>query len=1028
MVFLFWMLVVSFSVDAKTFPEIKGIKNDVYARFLDFNPKFAHPSTIIVDIEQDRYGYIWLAGTDGLYRFDGNKIRHFINDWTPGALPSTMVYALCNDAYGRLWAGTRNGLCYYDYKMDEFVKVLVTNPGSNLSDSLFVRKLLNDGDSILWVDTHQGYLYKIDLGSLEIKNFYKHSKGNQPYYYYHALYKVGSDVLWLGGRGNGPHKLNLKTGTFEYFGSSNYKSVPGKKRGNDVSYYHIDKKGNFWIGSTDGIYVLDTDRGYFHLFYQTSSWTMLEDSQGNLWFGVSGGLVKYNIDNQLMVFYEPNEEDKQSLSGNYIYEIFEDDYHQIWISSAKGVSVLKQGSEGIKYYFHIPGIDQTLISSSVSAMVKDQSGVVWIGTTSSGVDRFDPYKEEFIHYNHKNTKGLPSDHVRNLHVSPDGKIFLSLWAGVGFGMLHPKNRLFSLFSYDPKSTQYDWYNDMVFDKKGDIYLGFWGAHGLTKFNLKTKSMQESFQNKFFKPYESRLITSLAKDKNNHLWMGTTTAGLHLFLPEEDTSVCFLKELNPSGIEESMIYDIETDVEGNVWVGAKGLYFGNSDLLSINPVDLGSKYKNIQIYGLFPEDTLSVWLMTDLGLLKFHRKEQSIINYSPAVHLIFKENNASAAKLNDGRMMFGGDNGLVLIDPSEIKLGYDVPKIFLSSLLVFDKLKTPNLSGTDKIQLSHNENFFRIQIGSNLWGQHIPFRFYYKLEGFNKAWVEISSSDMEARFTNVPPGEYNFHIRAEDVQGNKYPNLVECSIVITPPFWKRLWFIVLFFMAIFLVLYFMWWNRMKNLKLSLFNLDLNQKLLRAQMNPHFFFNALSAIQSYIYSSEPHKAGEYLSDFAHLFRRILKNSRKDSISISEELETVELYMKLQQLRFNEQFVYRIIVDPKLLDENYSVPPMILQPFLENAIEHGIKNIQYLGEISIDYQLRRNVIRCVVKDNGIGITASKQLNEAKGTNHESVALSIVKTRLEILSKKQKVPVTFSVEEIKDFAGNIKGTIVIFDIPIYQ
>ena len=1019
-------MIIFFPVKGENNPTITSIRNDVYARFTDFSPILGNSAGTIVEIEQDKYGYIWLAGTKCLSRFDGNNIKHYINDWTPGSLPSSKVYCIESDHFGRLWVGTENGLCYYDYNNDDFIKVFGPDTTQNPSDTFYIREILAEGDSLLWVNTQQGYLWKIDINTLEVLKQYKHPYTDQPYYYYNTVFRDDDEKIWLGGRGQGPFILNENNGKLKGFPKSNYKDIPGFKRGNDVAYFNIDSQGNFWIGSTDGIYLYDKIDSKFNMFYKTSSWAMIENHRGDLWFAIANGLGHYHPESGEMITYIPNEEDSKSLSGNYIYDIFEDNYNQIWVSGAKGVSVYKPETPGVQYLFHIPGMPETPISSSISALAQDKNGTVWIGTTESGIDSYDPEKYTFTHFNTKNTIGLPSDKIRCITISPEGNIYCGLWAGLGFGYLDPDNNEFTLYSYNKNNTTNDWYNDMVFDNYGNLYLGFWGANGLTMFDPIKGKFGKSHKNKFRMTYFARLITCLEMDINGNLWMGTTISGLHLYLPESDTSICFYSQINPDiGIDEKKIFDIKKDETGNIWIAAKGLYYASAEKQKVDKIILNEENNEIEIFGLLPENEFSVWLMTDKGLLKYNQQSKSITDYSSTVNLSFLENNASGITLNDGRLMFAGINGIAIVEPEKVRLGKQMPNVFLSSLFVFDKVKIPNIKNEELIKLNHKENFFTIQIGSNDWGANNSFQYFYKLEGFNKDWIEMPTFDKEARFTNVPPGEYYFIIKIEDKHGNSFSNAASCIISITPPFWTRWWFISLIILFILSFIFFIWWTRIKRIRLSLFNSELNQKLLRLQMNPHFIFNSLFAIQNYIYSNQTHLAGNYLSDFAHLIRLILDNSRKENISFEKELETIELYLKLQKLRFEDKFDYSIEIDSELQNADYLIPPMLAQPFLENAIEHGLKNLNRKGKINVKYQLTGGIIRFTVIDNGIGLTASRQQKEKTEHKHESLAISICRKRLEILRKKKGGKITFTLEEIKNNDGSVAGTKVAFNIP---
>ena len=567
---------------------------------------------------------------------------------------------------------------------------------------------------------------------------------------------------------------------------------------------------------------------------------------------------------------------------------------------------------------------------------------------------------------------------------------------------------------------------MTFDKKGNLYLGFWGADGLMLFDTVDERFGRSLKNKFQLAYDSRLVTCLEWDKNENLWMGTLVSGLHLYLPQKDTSICFFSDVNhKTGIEEKKINCLGKDPDGNIWIGANALYFASADQQRVEKIELNKDYLPLEIFGLMAETNKSIWLMTDRGLLLYNKTNHSITDYSSAVLLNFAEDNACGIKLSDRKLMFGAKNGLAILDLETIELNNQTPEVFLSSLTVFDKIKIPNVETATNISLNHKENFFTIQVASNEWGKNKKFRYFYKLEGFNKNWIPLPT-ESKANFTNVPAGTYSFRIKIEDKQGNKYPNVSACDIEITPPFWMTWWFVLLIILTISLGLYTAIRTRINTVRMALQNSELDQKLLRLQMNPHFIFNSLFAIQSYIYSNQTHLAGDYLSDFAHLIRLILDNSRNESIPLQTEIETIELYLKLQKLRLNEKFNYSIEVDTELMEGDYAIPPMLAQPFLENAVEHGMRNLKRKGEIIVKYKLQNNMIRFSVTDNGIGLSGSKKQKENSEHKHESLAIDICKNRLELLRKQKGGNIIFLLEEIKSVGGIVEGTRVAFNIPI--
>ncbi|MCP4178688.1 MAG: hypothetical protein GY756_13065 [bacterium] len=219
-------------------------------------------------------------------------------------------------------------------------------------------------------------------------------------------------------------------------------------------------------------------------------------------------------------------------------------------------------------------------------------------------------------------------------------------------------------------------------------------------------------------------------------------------------------------------------------------------------------------------------------------------------------------------------------------------------------------------------------------------------------------------------------------------------------------------------------RINKLKSKNKNAELEQRLLRSQMNPHFIFNAISSIQSYIIKNKPLEASSYLANFAKLMRHILLNSRKEFISLDNEIETIENYIKLQQLRFEGKFEYSINVSDEIDEEEIVIPPMILQPFIENAVKHGIsKKVDSDGMISIDFSLENDKLILEVEDNGIGRTEADKL---KKKEHKSLATEITNNRLALLGKSFKKKAEISILDLTDDNKNSTGTKVIIKLPV--
>jgi tetratricopeptide (TPR) repeat protein len=221
-------------------------------------------------------------------------------------------------------------------------------------------------------------------------------------------------------------------------------------------------------------------------------------------------------------------------------------------------------------------------------------------------------------------------------------------------------------------------------------------------------------------------------------------------------------------------------------------------------------------------------------------------------------------------------------------------------------------------------------------------------------------------------------------------------------------------------------RQKNIRLKQRSIALQQRLLRSQMNPHFIYNSLSCVQSFILSHEPDMASKYLAHFARLMRNILSSSTKEFVTLEDEIATVENYLELQKVRFPDKFDFKITVDRSLDTASIAIPPMIAQPFIENAIEHGIKHKETKGLIEISVRQNTGSFIYEIRDDGIGREKAKEILSKSDNAHQSMATSITHERLEVFNRKRKNKILLSIFDLKNDAGKGVGTLVIFEVPM--
>ena len=230
----------------------------------------------------------------------------------------------------------------------------------------------------------------------------------------------------------------------------------------------------------------------------------------------------------------------------------------------------------------------------------------------------------------------------------------------------------------------------------------------------------------------------------------------------------------------------------------------------------------------------------------------------------------------------------------------------------------------------------------------------------------------------------------------------------------------------LLIFRLWRNtRKEKLNVEKEKIAMELKALRAQMNPHFIFNAINSIQHFILNNDSKAAHMHLSRFSQLIRKVLENSRFESIPLAEEIKMLELYLELESLRFSSKFNYRISLESSIDAENVLISPLIIQPFVENAIWHGLMHLkERKGELLIGFEQINGNLKCTINDNGIGRKRSMELK--KGTMHESMGLSIAKERLQIVNMLNKAKTSVNLIDKTNNDGTASGTIVELFMPI--
>lgn len=318
-----------------------------------------------------------------------------------------------------------------------------------------------------------------------------------------------------------------------------------------------------------------------------------------------------------------------------------------------------------------------------------------------------------------------------------------------------------------------------------------------------------------------------------------------------------------------------------------------------------------------------------------------------------------------------------------------------------------------------------------------FQYAYQIKSSDTNWIKLPSSIEQIEIKNMPPGPFEIMVKVIDHLGMDSENTIQLSGNVKPPFWKSNWFFLIILLAAALLIYVILSMRLRKMRQSqqreIERIQLENELrlsretaLKSQMNPHFIFNVLNSIKAYIYKNDKQKASEYLNDFSALIRTFLNMSHKTNISLHEELNLLKLYIHLEAMLLKEDFNYEMHVDERIDLMQTFIPSLILQPLVENAFKHGLHHKKGNKQLSIHVSIKDGKLHIEITDNGIGRTASYELQQNNRTEHHSFAGMAIEKRIALLNKDTKI-VDLEVSDL--YANEVAtGTKVLIKIEINE
>jgi ligand-binding sensor domain-containing protein/serine phosphatase RsbU (regulator of sigma subunit) len=724
-------------------------------------------------------------------------------------LSQSSVNCILQDKKGFMWFGTQDGLNRYDgYN----IKIFKNNPLDSTSlTNNFIFSIYEDSSGTMYVETQGGGFHKYNPFTESFSRLKKESVNliGSKLNTVNAFFEDFHGVQWTGGMsaGTGLKKNNKKTGKVIVY--KHDPSNPLSLSDDKVYSVYRDRSGNLWVGTFDGLDKLDEKTGTF-IHYRNKPgdpnslsdnwvWPIYEDFQGYLWFGtVRGGLNKFNPGIGTFENYKNDPSDPGSLNDNFIFSIYEDHGGVIWIgTNGGGVNYFLPSAQVFNLFKSKPDDINWFNDNTIQSMLADRNGIYWIGTQNRGLYKFDYKKGLFKNYSHdpSASNSISSNAVQSIYEDRSGTIWIGNFSA-GLDAFNPVTNTFKHYKSNPSdlnSLSDNRIYSIVQDMKGNIWIGTYGG-GLNKLDQLTGRITRfQYDKNDPESISSNAIWSIAVDHSGKLWLGTFGGGINIFNPDNHSAVHIMNKPNdPVSLMDNNIIRVFIDGADNVWVGStKGLSRYNRQKNEFKNYREQDGLPNESVFGILQDSKGNLWISTNKGLSRFNPQKNSFKNYYSQDGLQGNEFNQNAfAKDNlTGQLMFGGPNGFNVFNPEKIKENNFLPSVVFTNYM---RYTTDNLGGKpifekgisirDSLLLTYKDNIINLQFSALSYYNTFQNQYQYKLEGFNKNWIQLENNN-SVTFTNLSPGEYKLRVIASNNDGLWNNQGALLFIKVTPPWWK-----------------------------------------------------------------------------------------------------------------------------------------------------------------------------------------------------------------------------------------------------
>jgi anti-sigma regulatory factor (Ser/Thr protein kinase) len=943
---------------------------------------------------------------------------YYYNITDEDGLPSNEVYSIVQDNFGYIWIGCDAGL----FRYDGFTFKPYTNSKQNGRSISFLQL---DKKGRVWCKNFSGQIYRVAGDSLFIAADFSGKSTAVP------QFTLDDDCnVYI-------NNIN----TIEVFNENGdslkaYSFPERENRIQDITELIYFKGNVFFCRRMMGFYLLDLKT---ECVKQLDCDTLCEELYNRSLFVKKNeelfliAEIPGNPRAHLSKITQNKTEFVQSFSiekeGSRIYTIYSDRKNKQWLCSSNGVSPV---SEYLKHNSLLPG-------QKVSNMLHDREGNYWFSTLEHGLFVIPFMKVQKMN---SSNSSLKEDNFSAITLLKNGNLLAGTYTGDLFELNLSDNSTKPVYNDEQqkfiavkkiretkdyllvsrgricitdKQTKKIIYppfsNFRDLDLMGDtLFFVMPEAAGKVQFKDLLKMKVSSF--------------SLVGKGGGRAMEIDTASGSVYFALNEGTFIYNngkLDELKDGS--ENMYANSLSFSDGILWLASvsKGIYGIQENKIAYHFTDKNGLSENTMRY-IKAQKSVVVFCSTDF-LYRLDLKTNELSKFNIASGINPKDINA--IELTDTLIVLATNKGLVYFPLSLSDFNSVAPAISISSVTHGDSI----LNFSSSVQLPYNNSNFRIYFSSAAFRSRGNFTYQYRLKGTDTTWVSTPASVNYAVFSSVPPGDFLFEVRAVNESGVMSKTVASIGVSVSSPVWQQWWFYVLVSVLSVGLVVLIYQFRIRYLTRKA---DLQNKLtasqltaLKAQINPHFMYNALNSIQDLILQSDIKNTNYYLSRFSSLMRKVLDASGNNEITLNDEVEMLELYLELEKLRFGNDFMYSISVQKKLDKDEIKLPSLILQLFVENAIKHGLLHKKGEKKLSVEFSLKNNTLVCTVADNGVGRIRSAEIKQRSALTHQSFATKATEKRLELINSSRQKKIKLEVMDLME-GEKALGTKVVLEIPL--